>query len=176
MMQDEDGRGAGSDDYSRGEGGQALGARLRRLSERIDGEVGRIYVAQGLAFEQRWFGVLNQMILQGPTSVGEIAAAMRITHVSVSQSCRSLEKVGIIRSAPDPADARRRTLVLTPAGEALVERLAPLWQSLKDVAAELNDEAGNVVAALDRLDDALARKSLFDRISERIQGGSSSSS
>ncbi|MNH45880.1 hypothetical protein D3C81_2271340 [compost metagenome] len=54
--------------------------------------------------------------------------------------------------------------------------MAPLWQSLKDVAAELNDEAGNVVAALDRLDDALARKSLFDRISERIQGGSSSSS
>lgn len=176
MMQDDDGRGAGSDDYSRGEGGQALGARLRRLSERIDGDVGRIYAAQGLVFEQRWFGVLNQMMLEGPTSVGEIAAAMRITHVSVSQSCRSLEKAGIIRSAPDPADARRRTLSLTPAGDALVERLAPLWQSLKDVAAELNDEAGNVVAALDRLDDALARRSLFDRINGRIESRSDNGS
>lgn len=170
MMNDEDGRGAGSNDYSRGKGGQALGARLRRLSERIDGDVGRIYAAQGMVFEQRWFGVLNQMILKGPTTVGEIAAAMRITHVSVSQSCRSLEKAGIIRSAPDLADARRRTLSLTPAGDALVEGLAPLWEAFKEVAAELNDEAGNVVAALDRLDDALARKSIFDRISDRIEG------
>lgn len=170
MTQDEDGRDAGSDDYSRGKGGQALGARLRRLSERIDGDVGRIYAAQGVVFEQRWFGVLNQMMLKDPTTVGEIAAAMRITHVSVSQSCRSLEKAGIIRSAPDPADARRRTLSLTPAGHALVERLAPLWQSLKDVAAELNDEAGNVVAALDRLDDALARQSIFDRINAHLEG------
>ena len=167
MIQDEDGRG-GSRDYSRGEGGQALGARLRRLSERIDGDVGRIYAAQGVTFEQRWFGVLNQMILQGPTTVGEIAAAMRITHVSVSQSCRSLEKAGLIRAAPDPADARRRTLSLTPAGEALVQQMAPLWQALKAVAAELNDEAGNVVSALDRLDDALARKSIFDRIQETL--------
>lgn len=173
MTQDEDGRDAGSDDYSRGEGGQALGARLRRLSERIDGEVGRVYAAQGVAFEQRWFGVLNQMMLQGPTTVGEIAAAMRITHVSVSQSCRSLERAGIIRSAPDPADARRRILSLSPAGEALVARMAPLWQSLKDVAAELNDEAGNVVAALDRLDDALVRKSIFDRIQGNLEGLSS---
>lgn len=169
MTQDEDGRDAGSDDYSRGKGGEALGARLRRLSERIDGDGTRIYAVRGVVFEQRWFGVLNQMILKGPTTVGEIAAAMRITHVSVSQSCRSLEKAGIIRSAPDPADARRRTLSLTPAGDALVERLTPLWAAFNAAAAELNDEAGNAVAALDRLDDALARKSIFDRISERLE-------
>ncbi|MFZ4165110.1 MarR family winged helix-turn-helix transcriptional regulator [Brevundimonas sp. NPDC058933] len=176
MTQDEDGRDAGSDDYSRGKGGQALGARLRRLSERIDSDGTRIYAARGVVFEQRWFGVLNQMILKGPTTVGEIAAALQITHVSVSQSCRSLQKAGIIRSAPDPVDARRRTLSLTPAGDALVERLTPLWEAFNAAAAELNEEAGNVVALLDRLDDALARKSMFERISERIDGRSSNRS
>ncbi|MFC5372087.1 MarR family winged helix-turn-helix transcriptional regulator [Brevundimonas faecalis] len=173
MTQDEDGRDGDSGDYSRDKGGQALGARLRRLSDRIDSDGGRIYAVRGLTFEQRWFGVLNQMILQGPTTVGEIAAALRITHVSVSQSCRSLEKAGIIRSAADPADARRRTLSLTPAGDALVEQMTPLWEAFNEVAAELNEEAGDVVAALDRLDDALARKSMFDRISDRVSGLSS---
>jgi DNA-binding MarR family transcriptional regulator len=157
-------------DYSRSMGGQALGARLRRLSERIDGDGTRIYAARGVVFEQRWFGVLNQMVLKGPTTVGEIAATMRITHVSVSQACRSLEKAGILASAPDPADARRRIMSLTPEGAALVEQMWPLWQAFNAAAAEINAEAGDVVAALDRLDDALARKSLFERISERIDG------
>lgn len=168
MTQDEDRRGGGSADYSRDKGGQALGARLRRLSERIDSDGTRIYAVRGVVFEQRWFGVLNQMTLQGPTTVGEIASALQITHVSVSQSCRSLQKAGVIRSTPDPADARRRTLTLTPTGDALVEQMTPLWDAFNQVAAELNEEAGDVVAALDRLDDALARKSMFDRISERI--------
>ena len=87
-----------TDDYSRSKGGQALGARLRRLSERLDGDGTRIYAARGVAFEQRWFGILNQLILKGSSSVGELASTIRITHVSVSQACRSLEKAGIIRS------------------------------------------------------------------------------
>tara|TARA_R110002167_G_scaffold127057_2_gene308330 strand:+ start:2059 stop:2589 length:531 start_codon:yes stop_codon:yes gene_type:complete len=155
-------------DYSRTKGGQALGARLRRLSERLDRDGTRIYAVHGVVFEQRWFGVLNQLILKGSSSVGDLAATMRITHVSVSQSCRSLEKAGIIRSVRDPADARRRTLTLTPDGQALVTRLTPLWDAFNAAAAELNDEADNAVAALDRLDDALARRSLFDRINDRL--------
>ena len=157
-----------TDDYSRSKGGQALGARLRRLSERLDGDGTRIYAARGVAFEQRWFGILNQLILKGSSSVGELASTIRITHVSVSQACRSLEKAGIIRSTADPADARRRSLSLTPAGHELVERLSPLWDAFNAAAADLNAEAGDVVAALDRLDDALARKSMFDRINDRI--------
>ena len=156
------------DDYSRGMGGQALGARLRRLSERIDGDGTRVYAARGVGFEQRWFGVLNQLILKGSSSVGELAATMRITHVSVSQSCRSLEKAGIIASVSDPDDARRRVLTLTSEGHALVAELAPLWAAFNAAAADLNAEAGDAVAALDRLDDALARRSMFDRIGDEI--------
>lgn len=169
MAQDETGPAPGASDYNRGKGGQALGARLRRLSERIDGDSARIYAALDLQFEQRWFGVLNQLVLRGPSSVGDLAAAIGITHVSVSQSCRSLEAAGLIAPAADPGDARRRILSLTPDGEALVARLTPLWAAFAEAAAELNQEAEDAVAALDRLDDALARKSIFDRIRERIE-------
>lgn len=156
-------------DYSRGKGGEALGARLRRLSEKIDYDGARIYAAEGVAFEQRWYGVINQLTLGGPMSVGELAAALRITHVSVSQTSRSLEKAGLVASAPDPADARRRRLRLTPEGEALTARMSPLWEAFSRAAAALNVEAGGAVEVLDRLDDALARRSLYERIQDELK-------
>jgi DNA-binding MarR family transcriptional regulator len=154
-------------DYSRSAGAEALGARLRRASERMDADARRIYAAKGLNFEQRWYGLINQLVLNGPMSIGDIAAALRITHVSVSQSSRSLEKAGIIASEADPSDGRRRRLSLTPKGAEVVAELAPLWQAFNTVAGELNAEAGNLVRLLDRLDDALERKSMFDRIAEK---------
>ena len=155
-------------DFSRDAGGAALGARLRRLSERLDRNSTRLYAALGIGFEQRWYGLLNQIVRNGPMTVGEIAAALRITHVSASQARRSLEAAGLVHGLEDIKDARRRPIALTPQGEALVAELAPIWRALGDSAEELNREAGNVVALLDRLDDALDNRSLFDRAAERI--------
>jgi DNA-binding MarR family transcriptional regulator len=101
-------------------------------------------------------------------SIGDIAEALRITHVSVSQASRSLEAAGIITSAPSNQDARRRELHLTQKGNALVAQLSQLWLALNSVSEELNAEAGDVARLLDRLDDALAARSLFDRVAEKI--------
>ena len=101
-------------------------------------------------------------------SVTDIGAALRITHVSVSQARRSLESAGFIAGLPDDRDARRRTIGLTPEGQLLVQRLAPLWLALDDAAEELNAEAGNLVALLDQLEDALDARSLFDRVFDRL--------
>lgn len=157
-------------DYSRSIGGAAIGARLRRLSEMFDGDTARIYAGLGIAFEQRWFGVMNQLVLNGPATVGELATTLRITHASVSQTRTSLERAGLVSSAPDPVDARRRRLALTDAGRDLAQRLAPVWAAFEDAARELDAEAGKVAAALDRLDDALARRSLHARIHDRLLG------
>ncbi len=155
-------------DYTRTVGGAAVGGRLRRLSEWIDGDSGRIYAALGVRFEQRWFGVLNQLALQGDRTVGDLAVTLRITHASISQTRRSLEAAGLIAAQPDPRDGRRRPLRLTAAGQALVARLSPLWRALDDAAQDLNDEAGDAVAVLDRLDDALAQHSWFERVMARM--------
>ncbi len=155
-------------DFPRKSRGAAIGARLRRLSELIDGDATRIYAAQGIRFEQRWFGVLNQLDLHGPMSVSELAATLRISHASISQTRQSLEKAGVLASELDPEDSRRRRLMLTEKGRKLLQRLKPLWKALAQAARELDAEAGDVVAALDRLDDALARRSLFDRVMQRL--------
>lgn len=155
-------------DYSKSVGGAALGARLRRLSEAIDRDATRAYATVGIRFEQRWFGVLNQLAINGPMSVSEIATALRITRASVSQTRQSLEDGGLIAAEAHPLDARQRHLILTSAGSKLIRRLKPLWDAMNEAALELNAEAGNVVAALDRLDEALARQALFDRIMARL--------
>ena len=155
-------------DYSRSFGGAALGARLRRASERIDRDGTRVYAARDVRFEQRWYGVLRQLIEQGPMSVGEVAAVLRITHASVSEASRSMEKAGLIASAPSPEDGRRRVMSLTDKGRALAKDFRPMWEAFNAAAAELNDEAGDLVRLLDRLDDAMDRLSLYDRIMQRL--------
>src|SRR3954468_12921385 len=117
-------------DYPKRMGGAALGARLRRLSETIDRDATRVYLTAGIKFEQRWFGVLNQLALNGPMTVSELAAALRITRASVSQARQSLEEAGIVETEEHPTDARQRHLVVTKAGSKLIRRLRPLWQAM----------------------------------------------
>lgn len=157
------------EDYSRGFGGEALAARLRRASERIDRDGSRVYAAQGIRFEQRWYGTLRQLSEHDrPMGVGEIAAILRITHVSVSEASRSMEKAGLIVSRSSAEDGRRRLLELTEQGRDMVARLTPLWDAFNAAARELDAEAGDIVHLLDRLDDALDRRSMFERIMAEI--------
>lgn len=148
--------------------GATLGAQLRRLSERVDRDVSRLYDTVGFRFEQRWFGVLDQIVRNGPMTVGAAAAALKITHVSVSQSARSLEAAGYISSAIDPSDARRRRLSLTTEGEHLVASLTPLWREMEAQAQILNREVGDLAHILDRLERALDERSLFTRVRDRM--------
>jgi len=144
-------------------GGAAIGARLRRLSERIDREANAIYAACGVDFEQRWYGVLSLLDERGSLSVVDIARLLGVTHVAVSQVRRDLMGAGLVMATPDEADGRRRTLSLSEEGRALVLRLQPMWDALNRAAEGLNAEAGDPSAALDRLQAALDRASLGNR-------------
>jgi DNA-binding MarR family transcriptional regulator len=158
-----------SGDYIQRSGAAALGARLRRLSERIDRDAGRLYAELDERFEQRWFGVLNQLERNGPRSVGELAAALGVTHVSVSQVRQALVAEGLVAEDRDPRDGRSRVLRLTDDGQALARRLAPAWSALSAAAIALNAEAGDALAALDRLEAALDRASILDRARRALE-------
>ena len=158
-----------NDDYLRSAGGAAIGARLRRISEKLDRQATRSYELVNVEFEQRWFNLLNLLFRKGPMSVGDIAGALRITHASVSQARQSLEKTGYITAHVDKSDGRRRELHLTTAGRRLIKKLEPFWIAQAKAASELNEEAGNVTATIDRLEDLLAREDLFERIVRELK-------
>lgn len=150
-------------DYTARAGSAALGARLRRTSERIDRQLSAFYAQLGVDFEQRWFGVLNLLDLFGLMSVGQLAEALAISHVSVSQSKDSLERAGLVEIQADGQDARRRNVRLTRRGRAFVAKMRPIWEALAESARALDEEAGGVVEALDRLEKALDRSSVIQR-------------
>lgn len=155
-------------DYTFKYGSAAIGARLRRLSESIDEDAGRIYSESGIEIQQRWVGTLEQLAKGGAQSVSELAEALGIRHSSVSQTRRSLEEEGLIESEADPQDGRSRRLRLSNAGKRLVRRLEPLWDILNATSIELDAEAGQLIKALDRLDRALQRQSLYERVKAKL--------
>ncbi|WP_395397002.1 MarR family winged helix-turn-helix transcriptional regulator [Novosphingobium sp. BL-8A] len=156
-------------DYVAQRQGAALGARLRRLSATIDADAAKVYAAAGIAFEQRWFGLINQLAHNGPMSVSDLAQALGVTHPSISEARQSLEKKGLVTATPDPTDARRRVLSLSPTGVDFAAKLRPMWDAFDDVAEQLDTEAGEVTKALLRLEQALARKSLQARLADRLR-------
>lgn len=141
----------------------AIGKRLRRLSHIIDYDARRLYKEHGIHFEQRWFGVINELMSKGPMSVKELSEALKITHVSVSETRKSLEGAKYIQSTPDKNDARRRNLSITDEGRVFIKTITPIWDALEEVSKELNEEANNLVQRLDELDAALTKTSLFER-------------
>lgn len=157
-----------SPDYISTQAGSALGARLRRLSDRIDREADSLYQALELDFEQRWFGVVNQLLLREAMTVGEIAEALGVTHAAVSQVRSALTERGLIVSDVDPKDSRKKTLRLSASGKRLATKLAPTWTALNAVARELDTEAGQVTRALERLENALDQRTLIARVRAKL--------
>jgi DNA-binding MarR family transcriptional regulator len=112
-------------------------------------------------------GVVARQLLQ--------EAAAMATRASVSQTRQSLEEANIVATQEHPSDARQRHLVLTKGGSVLIRRLKPLWQAMDAAALEVAAAAGDVVAALDRLDAVLTRQSMFERIVEKLPGNGADS-
>lgn len=152
-------------------GAFALGGRLRRLSDRIDRDAKSIYQEMGVEFEQRWFPVFNCLLGGQSQSVTEIADRLGVSHVSVSVTKTSLKDAGLVTSIPDKIDRRRSVLVLTEKGTELSNELAPLFAALNLAAAELNEEAGNAITAIARLEDALDRMPLSARTDRFMKRG-----
>jgi DNA-binding MarR family transcriptional regulator len=149
-------------------GDLALATRLRRLGERLQQEVTEVYAELGFPFRARWFALLAALVRRSPQSVTELAAALGLTHTGIALVAREMEAAGLVASEGDPADGRRRLLAMTPAGEALVARLTPLWSDVRDATAELVAESGHdLLAALAAVEARLEARSMGERLRAR---------
>lgn len=84
-----------------------LGQRLRYLmDDRLR--------ADGLTTQQA--ALLTAVRALGTPALTEAATALGTTHQNVAQLVAALERKGMLRTEPDPADRRRRRLVATESG------------------------------------------------------------
>jgi len=78
----------------------------------------------------------------GPLPAGEISARMHITSGTMTSVLDTLERYGHIRRQADPADRRRVLIDLTPAAQAVLDRVLPeIQQAVTAVMGALDDEA-----------------------------------
>jgi DNA-binding MarR family transcriptional regulator len=78
----------------------------------------------------------------GPVAAGELSARMHITSGTMTGVLDTLEGNGYIRRHADPADRRRVLIDLTPAGQAVLDRVLPeVQQLITAVMSALDDQA-----------------------------------
>ena len=136
-------------------------ARLRRFNRAVTREVGALdtsFLGRG-----RPLGMARVLQLVRPegTDVARIRDRLALDSGLTSRFLRSLEIEGLIETATDPADRRRRIARLTPQGQAEMAAYEAIGH---DRAAKLIARAGaradEVVAAMDLIATLLNRDQL----------------
>ena len=111
----------------------ALASRLRRLSDRLLRDVSRLYGDLDVPFEARWFPLLQALRRQSPQTVTGLARALGLTHPAVTALAREMARHGLVASRQDQRDARRRLVRLAAGGRAVIARLDPVWEEIRQV-------------------------------------------
>ncbi len=140
--------------------GILIAAARSRIKQVVLAQVSR----HGLAPQQFWMLVA----LHETPGVSQAALAERVRSdtPTVSRTLGALLERGLVRMDPDPRDRRRSRVVLTPAGQRLAERVAPLALDVRAAVVE-GMTAAEVAAVRRGLQRVIAN---LDRYEERVRG------
>jgi len=151
-------------DFIKELGALGLGSRLRRLSERLNESVNRIYQDQEVVFEPYWFPIVYLLHKRKQLSVTEIAETLHLTHPAVIHSVKKLSEQGYLKSRNDKNDRRRNILSLSPKGHSVVKKLMPVWTHIQEKTDEMLNEAdSNLLEIIDQIESALDKKEYYER-------------
>jgi DNA-binding MarR family transcriptional regulator len=107
---------------------ECTGMRVRQASRLLT----RIYddCLRPLGIQESQLSVLVAVAMfgeDGPT-MGALASALVMDRTTLTRNVLPLERAGYLRVARSADDARARVILLTRAGERLIESAHPLWE------------------------------------------------
>ncbi|WP_328451770.1 MarR family winged helix-turn-helix transcriptional regulator [Amycolatopsis sp. NBC_00438] len=116
-------------------------------------EVQRRLAERGLGDLRFNDGVVIQHVLAAPLSITALAERMGVTQQAASKAVADLERRGLVRREPDPADARTKLLHLTEHALHAVEATRALRKELQeelvaDYGAERVEDARKLLASV----------------------------
>jgi DNA-binding MarR family transcriptional regulator len=158
-----------AEDFVRASGHLSLGSRLKRIGERLQGDVNRLLEAEDIDVPAPFFPALTALQQAGSLTVGALAEAMGVSQPGVTRSLAQMEKMGLVKSSRGKADQRQRSISLTRKGDELVTRThRDLWPRVREAVAELCAGLdGPMLAQLDQMEDELKRLPLDRRAAIR---------
>jgi DNA-binding MarR family transcriptional regulator len=122
----------------------------RALARRFD------VVLRPVGLTNQQFSLLMALNRPEPPAMGPVAKLLAIDRTTLTAALKPLERRGLVRIDPSPADSRTRILVLTEAGSATLAAAVPIW---REAHAAVEDrltglDVGAVRQALALLADA----------------------
>ena len=141
-----------------------------RLFSDMDDEIARVYADNGIEdLKPTWVLEIVRLHARGPMTIAELARSVGRTHSALSQKVAAMRTAGLVRTTTGP-DARTKRVTLTAKSRRLAPRLAAEWRATEAALAELEAETPYPISkAVADMEQALARKSFRDRITERLR-------
>jgi len=105
---------------------------MRKASRRVTQLYDDALAPTGLRSTQ--FAILAELheLADKPPTLAELAAALVIDRSALGHNLRPLERDGLITLQESPKDRRRRHIVMTEQGRALLQQALGLWMAAQD--------------------------------------------
>jgi len=150
-------------------GALAVATRLKRLSERLAGDVNKIYKELDLNFESKWFLVLELLSRRKTLSIVDIADELKLTHPAIVQFADQMLKAKLITAQKDSKDGRKRMVSLAPQGVKLLKQLAPVLAVIKEENEIWLSEANHhLLDILGQLEARLDVMPMYERVKRSL--------
>jgi DNA-binding MarR family transcriptional regulator len=103
----------------------------RTLGRRFDEELRPFGLTNGQ------FSLLMSLNRPEPPSMGPVASLLAMDRTTLTAALKPLERRGLIKVTPDPADRRSRILRLTAKGMSLLVDAAVVWERTHEAVEKL---------------------------------------
>jgi DNA-binding MarR family transcriptional regulator len=142
-----------------------LGSRLKRLAERIQGEVSQVSQRAGVTIQPGQLPLLAILSEHGPQSVGELARAMGSSQPVTTRNVSNLVALSLVRIGRSDDDGRNRIVSLTPTGERAIDRSRKIvWPHVEAAVRQVADGlSGTLLDQVAEIERALAERPLAQR-------------
>ena len=148
-------------------GKMALGSRLRRLSEQLTDQAGKVYELYNIDMNPKWFPVFYALAEGEDKSIMQIAQEVNHSHPSVSTIVKEMVKHGIAEAVPNKADGRKNYMRLTNKGREMNDRIQVQYADVNSaVENALNEGQYNLWKAIEEWEFLLEQKSLLKRVQD----------
>jgi len=147
------------------QGALFLGSRLKRLAERLQGDVAHVTERAGVPVQPGHYALLGTLDRYGPLTVGELAEAMQISQPAVTRTLSRLLEMGLVESSRIHRDQRHKTISLTAEGRSVLVRSKLLvWPQVERAVTEvLQSLSGSFLEQITAIEASLAERALSER-------------
>lgn len=144
-----------------------LGRAVERLSDLIAEQCETMLRDQGVTIPVKSYSLVSVLAQLGSGTAADLSRQLDVSHQLVLQKIPKLVKLGLITSARDGDDARKKMFSLTREGERQWEKFQHCRNLIRQAYDGLFAEVGNVMDVISKASAALHRQPLGERITKR---------